>query len=348
MRLLDQMLSNPWIVIPLRILIVFGFVLGFVPFLVWIERRVLALFQLRKGPNRVGPAGSMQSFADGIKLFFKEDIIPAKVDYLIYYLAPILFLTTSLAATAVVPWGFDRRLSPIAADVLGADVNIGILFLLGMASLTTYGVIFAGWASNNKYSLLGGLRGSAQSISYELSMGLTIVAVVLMSGSLSLRTIVDNQSGSLLNWHFLQFFPFGLIAMGIYLISMLAETNRAPFDLPEAETELIGGYHTEYTSMKFAMYFMGEYANMIVISSIMVCLFFGGWHSPIPALAFIPGPIWFTAKIFGFLYLFIWIRSTLPRLRYDMLMRFGWLRLLPLALVNLFLVALWLLNQGGK
>ncbi len=346
--MLNQMLSNPWIVIPIRILIVFGFVLGFVPFLVWIERRVLALFQLRKGPNRVGVAGSMQSFADGIKLFFKEDIIPSKVDYLIYYLAPILFLTTSLAATAVIPWGYDRRLSPIASDIAGADVNIGILFLLGMASLTTYGVIFAGWASNNKYSLLGGLRGSAQSISYELSMGLTIVAVVLMSGSLSLRTIVENQAGSMLHWHFLQFFPLGLISMGIYMISMLAETNRAPFDLPEAETELIGGYHTEYTSMKFAMYFMGEYANMIVISSIMVCLFFGGWYPPIPALSFIPGPIWFTAKLFAFLYLFIWVRATLPRLRFDMLMRFGWIRLLPIALVNLFLVASWLLIRWGK
>ena len=346
--MLDQMLSNPWIVISLRILIVFGFVLGFVPFLVWIERRVLALFQLRYGPNRVGPAGSMQSFADGIKLFFKEDIIPSKVDYLIYYLAPTLFLTTSLAATAVIPWGFDKRLSPIGADVAGADVNIGILFLLGMASLTTYGIIFAGWASNNKYSLLGGLRGSAQTISYELSMGLTVVAVVLMTGSLSMRSIVDNQAGWFTNWHFLRWGPLGLISMSIYLISMLAETNRAPFDLPEAETELIGGYHTEYSSMKFAMYFMGEYANMIIISAIMVCLFFGGWYAPIPALNFIPGPIWFVAKLFFFLYLFIWIRSTMPRMRFDMLMRFGWIRLLPLSLVNLFVVAICILLWGGK
>lgn len=338
---METLLQNPWFVIPLRILIVVGFILTAVPVLVWVERRVLALMQIRKGPNRVGPAGLLQPVADGIKLFFKEDVLPEKVDRFIYFLAPAGFLIPVLCAPAVIPWGPDDRLTPIA------DVNIGILFLLAMTSLTVYGIILAGWSSNNKYSLLGGLRASAQTISYELAMGLSILSVVLLTGSLSMREMVLNQQGGLglLNWHVFRFFPLGLIATGIFLISMLAETNRAPFDLPEAESELIAGYHTEYSSMKFAMFFMGEYASMVTISSVMVTLFFGGWLSPLPFAPFtwIPGPIWFLIKLGVFIYFFIWVRATLPRLRYDMLMKLGWLRLLPTALVNLFLVAviLW-------
>lgn len=338
---MDTLLQNPWFVIPLRILIVVGFILTAVPVLVWVERRVLALMQIRKGPNRVGPAGLLQPVADGIKLFFKEDVLPEKVDRFIYFLAPAGFLIPVLCAPAVIPWGPDDRLTPIA------DVNIGILFLLAMTSLTVYGIILAGWSSNNKYSLLGGLRASAQTISYELAMGLSILSVVLLTGSLSMREMVLSQQGGLglLNWHVFRFFPLGLIATGIFLISMLAETNRAPFDLPEAESELIAGYHTEYSSMKFAMFFMGEYASMVTISSVMVTLFFGGWLSPLPFAPFtwIPGPIWFLIKLGVFIYFFIWVRATLPRLRYDMLMKLGWLRLLPTALVNLFLVAtiLW-------
>ncbi|GIV18680.1 MAG: NADH-quinone oxidoreductase subunit H [Armatimonadota bacterium] len=335
---MEELLSNPWVVIPLRIIIVLGFVLTAVPGLVWLERRVLALMQIRKGPNRVGPAGLLQPVADGIKLFFKEDVLPERVDRFIYFLAPAGFLIPVLCATAVVPWGPDDRLTPIA------DVNIGILFLLAMTSLTVYGIVLAGWSSNNKYSLLGGLRASAQTISYELGMGLSIIAVVLMSGSLSMRDIVANQQGDwgMLHWHLFRFFPLGLIATGIFLVSMLAETNRAPFDLPEAESELIAGYHTEYSSMKFAMFFMGEYASMITISAVMVTLFFGGWLSPLPFAPFtwIPGPVWFLLKLGVFIYFFIWVRATLPRLRYDMLMKLGWLRLLPTALVNLFLVAM--------
>ena len=335
---MDALLNNPWVVIPLRILIVIGFILTLVPGLVWLERRVLALMQIRKGPNRVGPAGLLQPVADGIKLFFKEDVIPERADRFIYFLAPAGFLIPVLCAPAVVPWGPDDRLTPIA------DVNIGILFLLAMTSLTVYGIVLAGWSSNNKYSLLGGLRASAQTISYELAMGLSIISVVLLTGSLSLRDIVLNQQGSLgmLNWHVFRFFPLGLIATGIFLVAMLAETNRAPFDLPEAESELIAGYHTEYSSMKFAMFFMGEYASMITISAVMVTLFFGGWLPPLPFAPFmwVPGPIWFLLKLGVFIYFFIWVRATLPRLRYDMLMKLGWLRLLPTALVNLFLVAI--------
>jgi NADH-quinone oxidoreductase subunit H len=334
----DALLNNPWVVIPLRILIVIGFILTLVPGLVWLERRVLALMQIRKGPNRVGPAGLLQPVADGIKLFFKEDVIPERADRFIYFLAPAGFLIPVLCAPAVVPWGPDDRLTPIA------DVNIGILFLLAMTSLTVYGIVLAGWSSNNKYSLLGGLRASAQTISYELAMGLSIISVVLLTGSLSLRDMVMNQQGSLglLNWHVFRFFPLGLIATGIFLVAMLAETNRAPFDLPEAESELIAGYHTEYSSMKFAMFFMGEYASMITISAVMVTLFFGGWLPPLPFAPFtwVPGPIWFLLKLGVFIYFFIWVRATLPRLRYDMLMKLGWLRLLPTALVNLFLVAI--------
>jgi NADH-quinone oxidoreductase subunit H len=334
----DALLNNPWVIIPLRILIVIGFILTLVPGLVWLERRVLALMQIRKGPNRVGPAGLLQPVADGIKLFFKEDVIPERADRFIYFLAPAGFLIPVLCAPAVVPWGPDDRLTPIA------DVNIGILFLLAMTSLTVYGIVLAGWSSNNKYSLLGGLRASAQTISYELAMGLSIISVVLLTGSLSLRDMVMNQQGSLglLNWHVFRFFPLGLIATGIFLVAMLAETNRAPFDLPEAESELIAGYHTEYSSMKFAMFFMGEYASMITISAVMVTLFFGGWLPPLPFAPFtwVPGPIWFLLKLGVFIYFFIWVRATLPRLRYDMLMKLGWLRLLPTALVNLFLVAI--------
>jgi len=334
----ETLLNNPWVVIPLRVLIVIGFVLTMVPGLVWIERRLLALMQIRKGPNRVGPAGLLQPVADGIKLFFKEDVIPERVDRFIYFLAPAGFLIPVLCAPAVIPWGPDDRLTPIA------DVNIGILFLLAMTSLTVYGIVLAGWSSNNKYSLLGGLRASAQTISYELAMGLSIVSVVLLTGSLSMRDMVLNQQGSLgmLNWHVFRFFPLGLIATGIFLVAMLAETNRAPFDLPEAESELIAGYHTEYSSMKFAMFFMGEYASMITISAVMVTLFFGGWLPPLPFAPFtwIPGPLWFLIKLGVFIYFFIWVRATLPRLRYDMLMKLGWLRLLPTALVNLFLIAI--------
>lgn len=350
-----------------RVLIgVFALLLA-VPPLVWWERRLLGFMQQRQGPNRVGPFGLLQTIADGIKLLFKEDMNPTNVDKTLFVLAPMVFLTPALVTSGVIPWGPSR--------VWGApapNVNVGVLYMLAWSSLGVYGVVLAGWSSNNKYSLLGGLRSSAQLISYELGMGLAIISVVLITGSLGLQDIVDKQafvpiSATLTHygialpaWNVFKFFPMGALATLIYMVCMLAETNRAPFDLPEAETELVAGYHTEYTSMKFATFFLGEYANMIVVSAILATLFFGGYHAPIPLLdgSYVAGVLqrgghywlgavvgallpvlWFTVKILGGLYFFIWIRATLPRLRYDMLMKFGWQGILPVALVNILLLS---------
>ena len=365
---------------------VFGILLA-VPPLVWWERRLLGWMQQRQGPNRVGPFGLLQTIADGVKLLFKEDMNPTNVDKVLFIMAPMIFLIPSLVTAAVIPWGPSYTWGAVAPNV-----NVGVLYMLAWGSLAVYGVVLAGWSSNNKYSLLGGLRSSAQMISYELGMGLAIVSVVLLSGSLSLQDIVGNQgyypiTAQLTHygiawpaWNVFKFFPLGFIATLIYMVSMLAETNRAPFDLPEAETELVAGYHTEYTSMKFATFFLGEYANMIVVSAICTTLFFGGYHAPIPWLDQLPQGIvnvykynagglrdishwgipwatmivnsllplvWFTLKVLGFLYFFIWVRATMPRLRYDMLMKFGWQGLLPIALVNILLLAVGLaLNYG--
>ena len=363
-----------------RVLIGVFAILLVVPPLVWWERRLLGWMQQRQGPNRVGPFGLLQTIADGLKLLFKEDMNPTNVDKVLFILAPIIFLIPSLVTAAVVPWGPSYTWGAAAPNV-----NVGVLYMLAWSSLAVYGVVLAGWSSNNKYSLLGGLRSSAQMISYELGMGLAIISVVLLSGSLSLQEIVKQQGYyqispllthygiALPAWNVFKFFPLGFIAALIYLVSMLAETNRAPFDLPEAETELVAGYHTEYTSMKFATFFLGEYANMIVVSAIGSTLFLGGFHAFIPWLdqlpqgivslyafdaaggrdfghwgipwltlvvnSFIP-VVWLTVKILGGLYFFIWIRATLPRLRYDMLMKIGWQGILPIALVNVLLLAI--------
>jgi len=350
-----EQLSNHWVLdlvrIVLRVLIGLFTVLLVVPPLVWWERRLLGWMQQRQGPNRVGPFGLLQTIADGVKLLFKEDMNPLKVDTVLFVLAPIAFLIPSLVIPGVIPWGPSRVWGAVSPGN-----SIGVLYLLAWSSLAVYGIVMAGWSSNNKYSLLGGLRSSAQMISYELAMGLAIIAVVLMSGTLNLQDIVDHQGYWIYNWHLLAYFPLGLIAMLIYTISMLAETNRAPFDLPEAETELVAGYHTEYTSMKFATFFMGEYANMVITSAINATLFWGGYHGPLPWLdgsywgqhiAGMPGQVieavlsvgWFVAKTMCGLYFFIWVRATLPRLRYDMLMRFGWQGLLPVSLFTILLIA---------
>lgn len=314
-----------------------------VPVLTWFERVTLGLIHDRLGPNRVGPRGLLQPIADGIKLFFKEDILPSNVDRRIFYLAPAISMMPPLVAAALIPLGDFRvdmgggQTRPLT--LVAADINVGILWVLGLASLQVYGLILGGWSSNNKYSLLGALRSSAQAISYELALSLGVLMAVLMSHSMSLVQIVHSQTGGIMHWNILGLFPFGLVAAGVYAIAAVAETNRAPFDLPEAESELVAGYQTEYSSMKFAIFFMSEYAAVVIGSCVAVVLWLGGWDPIHPVLGFIPGPLWFAGKVLLLIFAFVWVRSTLPRFRYDQLMRFGWMRLLPVALVALMLAA---------
>ena len=316
-----------FVVMLAKIAVVFGLMLLSVAYLTWLERKVISDFQVRLGPMRVGPHGLLQPIADGIKLMFKEDIIPQAADRTIYVLAPTLALIPAFISFAVIPFGDRVRLFGQSIDMVITDVNIGLLYLFGVASLGVYGIVLGGWASNNKYALLGGLRSAAQMISYELSMGLSVVGVVMLSQSLSLVKIVSAQSKA---W-FILLQPIGFL---IFLICAIAETNRAPFDLPEAETELVAGFHVEYSSMKFAMYFMAEYANMITVAALATTLFLGGWRGP-----FLPPVVWFLAKLYLVIFLFIWLRATLPRFRYDQLMQFGWKVLLPLALANIVITA---------
>jgi len=308
-----------------KICLVVGLLLLAVAYLTWLERKVIGDIQVRFGPSRVGPFGLLQPIADGIKLMFKEDVVPANADRLIFFLAPALSFVPALIVFAVIPFG---------PSFVITDVNVGLLYVFAVASLGVYGSVLAGWASNSKYSLLGGLRSSAQMVSYELALGLSVLGVVMMTGSLSLVDIVEAQKGTWLGilprWNiFPQFLGFV-----IFLISSNAELNRAPFDLPEAETELVAGFHTEYSSMKFALFFMAEYANMIAVAALATTLFLGGWRGPL-----LPPVIWFLLKVFAFIFLFIWIRATLPRFRYDQLMGFGWKVLLPLALANVMFTA---------
>jgi NADH-quinone oxidoreductase subunit H len=315
-----------------------------VPVLTWFERVTLGLIHDRLGPNRVGPRGILQPIADGIKLFFKEDILPRNVDRHVFYLAPALAMIPPLAATAVIPLG-DIRIDVGGGQtrtlpVVAGDVNVAVLWVLGLASLQVYGLILGGWASNNKYSLLGALRSSAQAISYELAMSLAVMVAVLMSHTLNLVDIVRMQAGGVLHWNIAALFPFGFLGACVYAVAAVAERNRAPFDLPEAESELVAGYQTEYSSMKFAIYFMSEYAAVVVIAFMASILWLGGWHPVHPALAFIPGIVWLFGKAIFLIFSFVWVRATLPRFRYDALMRFGWKRLFPLALAALMAAAI--------
>jgi len=310
-----------------KVLIVFTAMLLIVAYMTLLERKVLARMQVRFGPNRVGPFGLLQPVADGIKLFFKEDIIVPHANRVIYILAPGVLVTTALVSYAVIPFGDSVKILGQSIDLVVADVNVGLLYLFAVSSLGVYGVVMGGWASNNKYSLLGAIRSSAQMISYELSLGLSIVGVLMIAGSLSLNKIVEAQSPV---W-FILYQPLGFI---IYLISAVAECSRTPFDLTECENELVAGYQTEYSSMKFGLYYLAEYAHILVVSSLAVSLFFGGWQGP-----FLPPVIWFLIKVFIFIFFFIWIRATFPRFRYDQLMKFGWKVLFPLALVNILLTA---------
>ena len=321
-----------------------------VAYTVWLERKVVGHMQNRWGPTRVGPFGLLQPLADGIKFIFKEDLTPPHVYRPLFIAAPMIAVTCALTSIAVVPIGNSITIGGITTPLQITDLNIGLLVVLGITSLGVYGVALAGWSSNSKYSLLGGLRATAQMVSYEIALGLSLVSVLILSGSFSLRQIVDAQSGSFLGfiprWNI---FQGQFIAFFIYLMAAYAETNRIPFDLPEAETELVAGYHTEYSAMKFAMFFMAEYANMITVACVATLLFLGGWHSPFgeerwlhaPAIVMAILPVfWFVAKIFLFLFVYIWVRGTLPRFRYDQLMAFGWKFLLPLAIANLVVTAL--------
>jgi NADH-quinone oxidoreductase subunit H len=309
-------------IIIIKIAVAFGALLLIATYMTWMERRVFALVQVRYGPNRVGPGGLLQPIADGIKLMFKETIIPMQADKVIYFLAPAMTLIPALAAFAVVPFGDSVTLFGRKIDLVVADVNVGILYIFALSSMGVYGVVLGAWASNSKYPLLGGLRSSAQLISYELSLGMSLLGVVMIQGSLSLKDIVAGQAG--MPYIVLQ--PLGFL---LFVVCMIAETNRAPFDLAEAESELTGGFHTEYSSMNFAAYFLAEYCNMITLSAVAATFFLGGWRGPI-----LPPVAWFLVKIFAFMFFFMWLRASTPRLRYDQLMAFGWKVLLPLSILN--------------
>src|ERR1700689_4482444 len=340
----------PFLLINLaKVIVVVVIFLMSVAYTVLLERKLVGRIQNRWGPSRVGPFGLLQPLVDGAKLFLKEDLIPEAVYRPLYILAPIIALSCALMSISVVPFGADIRWHGVQLFQI-SDNNIGLLILLGITSVGVYGIAPSGWSSNNKYSLLGALRASAQVISYELALGLPIVGIVLRSGSLRLRDIVDVQTPhGLLSWNFFGGFQF--VAFFIYLMAAYAETNRSPFDLPEAESELTAGYHTEYSSMKFAMFFMAEYANMITVGCVATLLFLGGWTSPLGELMPVPQNIfahalfpilWFVLKVFCFLFLYVWVRGTLPRLRYDQLMNFGWRVLMPLAILNIVGTSLWL------
>jgi NADH-quinone oxidoreductase subunit H len=321
--------------------VTFVVVLMIVAYTVLAERRVLGFIQGRLGPNRVGWGGVLQPFADLLKFIFKEDIVPDKATRFVYFLAPIIAITAALMSMIVYPFGPDVTLPFLGRVRLTvAQFDVALLYVLAITSVGVYGVALAGWASNNKYSLLGGLRASAQLISYELSLGLGLVGVVLMSGTLDLYHIVEQQSGWYgLQWNLFKFPAPQILGFIVYLISAIAETNRVPFDLPEAETELVAGFHTEYSALKFALFFMAEYVNMFTVSVLATTLFLGGWNGP--GVASVPwlGVFYFLAKVVFFLFLYIWLRGTLPRFRFDQLMSFGWKFLLPAAILNVVFTA---------
>jgi len=328
------------------ITVAFTVVLLIVAYTVLAERRVLGFIQGRLGPNRVGYGGVLQPFADLLKFILKEDIVPDKSTRFIYFLAPVIATMAALMTMIVYPFGPETRIPIINVTIplTIARFDVALLYVLGITSIGVYGIMLAGWSSNNKYSLMGGLRSSAQMISYELALGLSLIGVIMMAGTLDLGQIVENQSA----WHgarwYFWFQPLGFV---IYLIAAIAETNRVPFDLPEAETELVAGFHTEYSAMKFALFFLAEYINMFTVSMLATTLFFGGWNVPFLDLIFARGTfifglvsaLGFIFKICVFLFIYIWLRGTLPRFRFDQLMNFGWKILLPLALLNIFITA---------
>jgi len=333
------------------VILIFLLLTGFA-YTTLLERRVIARFQSRVGPNRAGPQGLLQPLADGVKLIFKEEIVPARADKLIFILAPMLAVIPAFVVFAVIPFGSSFELFGRTIPLtLAPNLNVGVLYVLAITSISVYGIVLAGWASNSKYSMLGGMRSSAQMISYELAMGLSLVALVVVAGTLDLNSIVEQQKQ--VWFFFLQ--PIGAI---IFMVTMLAEVNRAPFDMPEAEQELTSGYNTEYSGMKFALFYMAEYIKMIVIAALAVTFFFGGYREPFPlfvtqAMPFLSvdnspllGPVYLGLKIVVLLIAMVWIRATLPRFRYDRLMKFGWLVLLPISLAWVMVTALMVLLRG--
>lgn len=304
-------------------------VLGFVTYAIYFERKVIGWMQYRKGPNRVGPLGLLQSVADILKLLIKEDTIPRKADRLLFVLAPVLAFIPSFAVLAVIPY---------TQKLYFADLNVGLLYYVALSGISTLAIVLGGWASNNKYALLGGMRSAAQMISYEVPLVLSVTGVVLMSGTLNLRGIVDAQSGGWFwDWNFLP----QIIGFAVFVVAAISELNRTPFDLPEAESELVAGYHVEYSGFRFAFFMLTEYVYVYAIAGLATTLFLGGWHAPAPFLDFIPGIIWFALKFAFIVFFLFWLRATLPRIRIDQLMGLGWKLLLPLSLVNIFLTALF-------
>jgi NADH-quinone oxidoreductase subunit H len=332
----------------IKVLVVFGVLMLFVAYSTWLERRVLGRIQVRCGPNRVGPFGLLQPIADGIKGFFKEDIIPDNADKLTYFLGPALSITPALLIVSVIPFGDSFTLFGREIAMRITDINVALLFILGLAGLGDYGVVLGAWGSNNRYGLLGAMRTTAQMISYELAMGITLISVIMVAGSLSLAEIVNSQAvgpdttgfwNCLLNWNV--FKPILWVPFALYIVCGLAEVNRIPFDMPEAEAELACGFNIEFSSMKFAIYFMAEYAHIISLAAITTCLFLGGWHLPfVETPGFLKLPI-FVVKVFILVFFFIWERATFPRFRYDQVMRLGWKVLMPIALANVFVTGIY-------
>ncbi len=333
---MDLWLYGEWVV---KALLLFTVLATGFAYTTFYERKLAALIQLRVGPNRVGPGGWLQPAADGLKLFFKEELIPADAYKAVFILAPILTVVPAFVITAVVPWGSSIQLFGHTVPLGIADVNVAVLYILSVASISVYGIVLAGWSSNNKYAMMGGLRSSAQMISYELALGLSFVGPIMLAGSMSLVDIINAQKGV---WYIV----YQPLAAIIFYIAALAEVNRAPFDMPEAEQELTAGYHTEYSGMKFALFFMGEYIKMAAVSAIFAALFLGGFRGPFVDQCPLLGPVYLLFKVFLSLGVMIWIRATLPRLRYDRLMAFGWKVLLPLSLLNVFVTAVVIVLLG--
>jgi NADH-quinone oxidoreductase subunit H len=327
-----------------KCVVVFGGLMIVVAYMTLMERKVLGHIQVRFGPNRCGPYGLLQPFSDAVKAFFKEDLVPGRADKVVFVLAPTISMIAAISIFAVIPFG-DQFILPGTDWVVKlriADIDVGLLYIFGIVSLGEFGIILGGWSSGNKYGLMGSLRAAAQMISYETALGISIVGVLILSQSLRLTEIVNLQGGGFWNWN-IWYQP---VAFMLYLICGLAEINRTPFDMPEAEAELACGFNIEYSSMKFALFFMAEYAHMVTLGAVAVTLFLGGWQPIIPQLSFIPGILWFCVKLFILLFFFIWERGTMPRLRYDQIMKFGWKVLIPLALINLVITGLVVSLKG--